>query len=1101
MKQSKSASEFIDLSFLSAEEEAAIRQVLLRDEDLKRLENGRVRKLRQSVPDLQQLKTLTGEWFEELRVKRYGQETDVTAVVKSSMRWKKTAAHKPNPFLKDILEENKEREKEKRSTPANPSADPRLIHPALDKETYRQYTDEDFTKDETLSFPSVAGKGSSEKQRSANYGKPSLNDTDPRNSSTETRPKELSGDKTTFASPSTVQVQLETKTERGTTKQATNSERRRKVSLPPALRKDQSFEENWVKISLEPNTIKPSQIESSSVGPKLREVNAHVEITETLEKQDLSGHFDINMESPSLKLMDQTEFQIVSKKSPQAEPTHLNQDGSLEISSTELQNLSLASFVESSDGPELSKDTDYEGVEEVSESANDFQDCTAKNQQSSINFMFRELETKKPSLSNSTNDHDKGNVVSGDFLNYETSLDRKGCEEKNVSNAILAETNTSQVKHIAGEEQFNKHSSVEVASQMGSLTWENETESHTFPFETLQGKDNSNYFKDDQSFEIGKKTTSKTQDDLLLQNKRTADASRVKDFEMTSPHRMPEPCVSGKTVQRDLDAHDDKEKIYIKPSNDLNSPKDTHTESQALAELSIDHLSVTNEGNVMHSGDAGLHVDSKHHDKADVEQTQPATGLSYQPTSEDDVAGLVTLLELGQGSLEIKDEEENAETDQRNESDILLSVLARAQKSRPPVLRRITTLEPKPGAGDDMVPTIVIMPSESPNSKEMEGNQHTTSVVDASVEGSTTPSYTADAWEDEGVDSDDDTSLSSYGSDLSNRKGYSASVLSLTDRTGSLLSVYSDAGDFGDVEVQGSVEFAMMFSPVGELIIMIEQCQDLAIANTRKQRTDPYVKTYLYPDKSRHSKRKTSIKKRTVNPVYVESLRYKVKREELPEKTLNLSVWHNDSRGRNVFLGQLEISLKSWDWGHEALSWYSLQPKTAENQESHETHGSLSVSLKYVPPESTGGSKNSTGEIHVWLREAKELRRLKPQGVDSFVKCYILPDTRKKSRQKTRVVKKTQDPVYNHAMVYDGFKAGEVSEACCELTVWDHNTLSNQFLGGLRLSLGTGQSYGKKVDWMDSINEEVEIWKRMLASPNSWVEAELPLRASMTSRK
>lgn len=43
MKQAKSASEFIDLSFLSAEEEAAIRQVLLRNEDLTRLESGRVR--------------------------------------------------------------------------------------------------------------------------------------------------------------------------------------------------------------------------------------------------------------------------------------------------------------------------------------------------------------------------------------------------------------------------------------------------------------------------------------------------------------------------------------------------------------------------------------------------------------------------------------------------------------------------------------------------------------------------------------------------------------------------------------------------------------------------------------------------------------------------------------------------------------------------------------------------------------------------------------------------------------------------------------------------------------------------------------------------
>lgn len=68
----------------------------------------------------------------------------------------------------------------------------------------------------------------------------------------------------------------------------------------------------------------------------------------------------------------------------------------------------------------------------------------------------------------------------------------------------------------------------------------------------------------------------------------------------------------------------------------------------------------------------------------------------------------------------------------------------------------------------------------------------------------------------------------------------------------------------------------------------------------------------------------------------------------------------------------------------------------------------------------------------------------------------MLPDTSKKSRQKTRVMKKTQDPVYNHTMVYDGFRAGEVCEACCELTVWDNNKLSNQFLGGVRLSLGTG---------------------------------------------
>ncbi|XP_073682591.1 uncharacterized protein [Garra rufa] len=1039
MKQSKSALELIDLSFLSAEEEAAIRQVLLRDEDLKRLESGRVRKLRQSVPDLTQLRTLTGEWFEELKVKRYGQQADVTTVVRSSMRWKKTAAYKPNPFLKDTVDENKKHEKEDHSTLSNPSADPRLIHPALIKETYHRFTDEDFIDAEASSVPRVSGR--KEKLKAELNGSHVLNATDPKCNSSEAQPKELSSDQTTtvfpFLSPA-----HNTKPESSTPKHAPNPVPRRKVSLPPALRKDQSFEENWVKISLEPNAVKPVHDESKNVGPQQKEVKLIVENTETFTSSP-------NTESPSL-------LQVVSH----TEPEEFNQDVFLErCSSTEFHNQPQTSLVFTSGEPELTRDSDHEASEEVDESTNAFQNSTNRDQQRSVECTFRESESDKLGPSDSANEHDKRTAVSGDVLNDEASSDRKGGEGKNVSAGLLAQTDTDQVESVAGVEQINKHSSAKKASQSQSLKWGIEMDSHEFPSDTLQGKDASSDSGDDRPVEMEKKTPNKNE---LFQNK-TADRSAA-DQEKTS--------ASDKTVQRYLDAYEDKEK---------NLRKDTNKISQ-------DYLSMTDDGKLVRVGNAGVQFNTKRIDKTAVEPIQPA-----KPTSEDDVG-------LDQGSLEMKDEEDRAESEQKMKPDILLSALARAQKARPPVLPTITVQETR----DETVPTIIIVPSESPGPTETKGQKHGVSDLEALLQGSIakTPSYTADTWEDEGVDSDDDdnTSLSSCGSDLSSRKGYSANALSLTDRTGSSLSVYSDAGDFGNVEVQGSVEFAVMYSPVGELIIMIEQCQDLAIANPRKQRTDPYVKTYLYPDKSRRSKRKTSIKKRTVNPVYVESLRYKVKREELPDKTLNLSVWHNDSRGRNVFLGQVEINFKSWDWGHEALTWYNLLAKTTENQESQETNGLLSVSLKYVPPAS-GGSKNSSGEIHVWLREAKELRRLKPQGVDSFVKCYILPDTRKKSRQKTRIVKKTQDPVYNHAMVYDGFKTGEVSEACCELTVWDHNTLANQFLGGLRLSLGTGQSYGKKVDWMDSMDEEIQIWKRMLGNPNSWVEGELPLRSSMTPMK
>lgn len=70
----------------------------------------------------------------------------------------------------------------------------------------------------------------------------------------------------------------------------------------------------------------------------------------------------------------------------------------------------------------------------------------------------------------------------------------------------------------------------------------------------------------------------------------------------------------------------------------------------------------------------------------------------------------------------------------------------------------------------------------------------------------------------------------------------------------------------------------------------------------------------------------------------------------------------------------------------------------------------------------------------------------------------VLPDTSRRSRQKTRVVKRTANPMFNHTMVYDGFRPEDLKEACVEITVWDHDRLNNHYIGGLRLGLGTGES-------------------------------------------
>ncbi|XP_077154731.1 synaptotagmin-like protein 2 isoform X2 [Ranitomeya variabilis] len=331
-------------------------------------------------------------------------------------------------------------------------------------------------------------------------------------------------------------------------------------------------------------------------------------------------------------------------------------------------------------------------------------------------------------------------------------------------------------------------------------------------------------------------------------------------------------------------------------------------------------------------------------------------------------------------------------------------------------------------------------------------------------------------------------------SSLTNLSG-SSGMASMSSVSGSVMSVYS--GDFGNVDIKGNIEYSIEYAEqLKEFLIYIYQCKDLAAADVKKQRSDPYVKAYLLPEKAKMGKRKTAVKKKTLNPVYNEILRYKIPKESLQAQTLNLSVWHRDVLGRNSFLGEVNQDLANWEWENKQKNWYPLEPRTLASSIGLENRGEMKLSLQYIPvsPSEVGKKPNTTGEVHIWIRECIQLPMLRENKINSFVKCTILPDTSRKSRQKTRTVDKTPNPIFNHTMVYDGFKEDDLREACVELTVWDHNKLTNHFLGGIRIGQGTGKSYGTPVDWMDSSPEESTMWQKMIASPNTWIDGMLPLR-------
>ncbi|XP_064838275.1 uncharacterized protein sytl2a isoform X3 [Oncorhynchus masou masou] len=339
-------------------------------------------------------------------------------------------------------------------------------------------------------------------------------------------------------------------------------------------------------------------------------------------------------------------------------------------------------------------------------------------------------------------------------------------------------------------------------------------------------------------------------------------------------------------------------------------------------------------------------------------------------------------------------------------------------------------------------------------------------------------------------------------------KNMSKSVSVMQDEvSGSVASIYS--GVDGDVEVKGTIRFAMNYvQKLGEFHIFVVHCRDLAVAEPKKNRSDPYVKCYLLPDKAKMGKRKASVKKKTLNPTYNEILRFKVTMETLKTQALNVSVWHNDNFGRNSFLGEVDLDLSEWDFSNTQMNDYALKARIStqslspSHSQSIDHRGEMRIGLRFLSQISYSkrSSKTETGEVQIWVKDCKNLPAIRGAIIDPFVKCTVLPDTSRKSRQKTRVVKKTANPMFNHTMVYDGFRPDDLREACVEVTVWDYDRLTNHFIGGLRLGLGTGKSYGLEVGWMDSTSEEASLWERMMHSHNEWVEDIIPLRMLIMAR-
>ncbi|XP_019382711.1 PREDICTED: synaptotagmin-like protein 3 isoform X1 [Gavialis gangeticus] len=360
----------------------------------------------------------------------------------------------------------------------------------------------------------------------------------------------------------------------------------------------------------------------------------------------------------------------------------------------------------------------------------------------------------------------------------------------------------------------------------------------------------------------------------------------------------------------------------------------------------------------------------------------------------------------------------------------------------------------------------------------------------------------------------------------------------------SLNSTCTEADNFDKANITGEIEFAIKYIfKTCTLEVCINACKNLAYGEEKKKKCNPvqlrsyqeefaatslaekgtkmscltktkkpgwdarYVKTYLLPDKTPRSKRKTIVRKGTVDPAFHEILKYTIDYSQLETRQLQISVWHAGVFKNRVFLGEVLIPLSSWNFEDNSMqsyNWYQLKAKPEDNQVQYS--GELLVRAKMCLPsppekfryeehmmEGTEDRAAHGGQLHLVVLEAKNLPELRSVGsLNAFVKgCLVLPDQRE-LKQKSPVLRKETCPHWKHLFVFDGVTPSQLQCAYLDLTIWNQASfgLSDRFLGGARLSTQEPMS-------STASNPQAKVlWQRILSRPNTWMDITLALQSN-----
>ncbi|XP_040860235.1 extended synaptotagmin-3 isoform X2 [Ochotona curzoniae] len=153
-----------------------------------------------------------------------------------------------------------------------------------------------------------------------------------------------------------------------------------------------------------------------------------------------------------------------------------------------------------------------------------------------------------------------------------------------------------------------------------------------------------------------------------------------------------------------------------------------------------------------------------------------------------------------------------------------------------------------------------------------------------------------------------------------------ASLSSLASSCFDLAGSLSAEGEDGSRRL-GEVQLTVRYVCLRRCLrVLVNGCRNLTPCTSSG--ADPYVRVYLLPERRWASRRKTSVKRKTLEPLFDETFEYFVPLEEVKTRSLDVAVKNSRPLGshRRKELGKVLIDLSKGDLIQGFCQWYELTP-------------------------------------------------------------------------------------------------------------------------------------------------------------------------------